>query len=58
MSFRWKTILGIGLIELVFLSLLIWQASSYLRESNEETILARARDTLCLLYTSPSPRDS
>ncbi|WP_421910473.1 response regulator [Marinobacter sp.] len=48
MSFRWKTILGIGLIELVFLSLLIWQASSYLRESNEETILARARDTLML----------
>lgn len=48
MSFRWKTILGIGLIELVFLSLLIWQASSYLRESNEEAILARARDTLML----------
>ena len=48
MSFRWKTILGIGLIELAFLSLLIWQASSYLRESNEEAILARARDTLML----------
>jgi signal transduction histidine kinase/CheY-like chemotaxis protein/HPt (histidine-containing phosphotransfer) domain-containing protein len=48
MSFRWKTILGIGLIELVFLSLLVWQASSYLHESSEAALLARARDTLQL----------
>lgn len=48
MSFRWKTILGIGLIEVFFLSLLIWQASNYLQTSNQATMESRARDTLML----------
>ncbi|QSP93969.1 PAS domain S-box protein [Marinobacter salinisoli] len=48
MSFRWKTILGIAFIEVVFLSLLIWQALSFLETSAEKAVLKRANDTVQL----------
>ncbi|MBU2955893.1 PAS domain S-box protein [Marinobacter sp. F3R08] len=46
MSFRWKTILGIALIEVIFLSLLVWQASTYLQNTGAQALHKRANDTV------------
>ncbi|MBY6032315.1 PAS domain S-box protein [Marinobacter daepoensis] len=48
MSFRWKTVLGVGLIELFFLSVLVWQATSFIRETYHHALEERVRDTLML----------
>ncbi|UDL07042.1 ATP-binding protein [Marinobacter sp. CA1] len=48
MSFRWKTIAGIGLIEVFFLSILVWQAIFFIRETFNDSLEHRARDTLML----------
>ncbi|MBN7769080.1 PAS domain S-box protein [Marinobacter daepoensis] len=48
MSFRWKTVLGVGLIELFFLSVLVWQAISFIRVTYHHALEERARDTLML----------
>ncbi len=45
MSFRYKTIIGVALIEAVMLSLLIWSAISILTSSNELELIKRARTT-------------
>ncbi len=49
MSIKWKTILGIALIELLFLGLLIWQAVQYLSVSNQAALTKRASDTVELI---------
>jgi PAS domain S-box-containing protein len=48
MSFKWKTILGIAAIELVFLSFLVWQAATFIQELGETDIEKRAQDTVML----------
>ena len=42
MSFRLKTILGIALIEAIFLSIIVWSSISYLRTSSLEDISFQA----------------
>lgn len=56
MSFKWKTILGIALIEVVFLSFLVWQASRYIQNLGEVDIEKRVDDTV--LLASAVLRDS
>lgn len=48
MSFRLKTILGIGLIECVLLVLMVLSAQGFLRESNQEQFVQRALSTVSL----------
>ena len=48
MSFRLKTILGIGLIEGLLLILMVVSAQRYLRESNQEQFVQRATSTVKL----------
>ncbi|MCB1812353.1 MAG: PAS domain S-box protein, partial [Candidatus Competibacteraceae bacterium] len=43
MSFRFKTILGIALIEGVLLVILVWQSLAYLHDSNGEQLRQRAQ---------------
>ncbi len=49
MSLRFKTILGIALIEIVFLSLLLWLSLDALRTTNEDQLRGRAHSTAHLL---------
>ncbi|NCA91430.1 MAG: HAMP domain-containing protein, partial [Gammaproteobacteria bacterium] len=49
MSIRLKTILGIALIEIVFLSLLLWLSLDALRTTNEDQLRGRAHSTAHLL---------
>lgn len=51
MSFKWKTILGIAAIEIVFLSFLVWQAARYIQDLGEADIEKRASDTVSLAST-------
>ncbi len=51
MSFRLKTILGIGLIEVLMLSVLVISGLHYLRESNERQLIDRA-DNLARLFAT------
>lgn len=51
MSFKWKTILGIAVIEVVFLSFLVWQAASSIKDLGETDIEKRATDTVSLAST-------
>ncbi|MEM7257479.1 MAG: hypothetical protein AAF404_08830, partial [Pseudomonadota bacterium] len=48
MTFRLKTILGIGVIEAVLLILMVVSAQKFLRESNEEQFVQRATATVSL----------
>ena len=48
MSFRLKTILGIGLIEAVLLVLMVFSAQGFLRDSNQEQFVQRALSTVKL----------
>lgn len=48
MSFKWKTILGIAAIELVFLSFLVWQAARFIQDLGETNIEKRALNTVML----------
>ena len=52
MSFRWKTILGVALIEAALLMLLLWSANYYLRFSNENQLARHVQTTLELLETA------
>ena len=52
MSFRLKTILGIGLIELILLSLLIFSSLDFLSSSNEQQLNERAQTTTALFATT------
>lgn len=52
MSLRWKTILGIALIEGVLLLVLVYTAMGYLRSSNYEGLLKRAQTTASLFATT------
>ena len=54
MSFRLKTVLGIAGIEIVLLSILIVSGLHYLRVSNEQQLLERARTTAKLVATMTS----
>lgn len=49
MSIRFKTILGIALIEVVFLSLLLWLSLDALRTTNQDQLRGRAHSTAHLL---------
>lgn len=49
MSIRLKTILGIALIEVVFLSLLLWVSLDYLRSTNQDQLRGRAQSTAHLI---------
>ena len=51
MSFKWKTILGIAVIEIVFLSFLVWQAARSIKDLGETDIEKRATDTVSLAST-------
>lgn len=51
MSFRLKTILGIGLIELILLTILVVSGMQYLQQSNEHQLTERARTTAQLFAT-------
>ncbi len=46
MSFRFKTILGVALIEAVLLFLLIWSGLDYIESSNEREFTQRAQATV------------
>lgn len=48
MSFRLKTIVGIGLIEGLLLILMVFSAQRFLRESNQEQFVQRATSTVKL----------
>ena len=48
MSFKWKTILGIAAIEIVFLTFLVWQAGNYIQRLGNAEIEKRASDTVSL----------
>lgn len=48
-SIRFKTILGIALIEVVFLSLLLWVSLDYLRSTNQDQLRGRAQSTAHLI---------
>jgi len=52
MSLRWKTILGIALIEAVLLLALVYTAVGYLRSSNYEGLYKRAQTTASLFATT------
>lgn len=52
MSFRLKTILGIAGIEVVLLTLLIWNSLEFLKTSNEEELIKRAATTATLFATT------
>ena len=54
MSFRLKTVLGIAGIEIILLSILIVSSLHYLRVSNEQQLLERARTTAKLVATMTS----
>lgn len=54
MSFRLKTVLGIAGIEIILLSTLIVSSLHYLRVSNEQQLLERARTTAKLVATMTS----
>ncbi|MCF8780024.1 ATP-binding protein [Vibrio sp. IRLE0018] len=45
MSFRIKTIIGIGCIEMVMLMLLVFSAMNYMRQSNEDQFIQKALST-------------
>jgi len=51
MSFRLKTILGIGLIELILLTILVVSGMQYLQQSNERQLMERARTSAQLYAT-------
>lgn len=52
MSFRVKTILGIALIETVFLSVIVWSSLSYLRTSSVEDMVDAARSNSALFVAA------
>lgn len=54
MSFRLKTILGIGAIEITLLAILVVSGLFYLRQSSEAELLTRAQTTAQLLSTMTS----
>ncbi len=49
MSIKWKTVVGIALLETFFLAILIWQAVNYLTVSNQQALSKRAGDTVNLI---------
>ena len=49
MSIKWKTIVGVALLEMFFLAILIWQAVNYLNVSNQQALTKRASDTVNLI---------
>ncbi|MBW2479329.1 MAG: PAS domain S-box protein [Deltaproteobacteria bacterium] len=51
MSFRFKTIIGIAVIEAVTLSLLIWTSLTFLKNSNEKALMERASTTAVMFAT-------
>ncbi len=51
MSFRLKTVIGIGLIEIFLIGLLIVSGMHYIRTSNEQQVLDRAESTTRLAAT-------
>ena len=51
MTFRLKTILGIGVIEAITLSLLIWTSLNFLKTSNESALMERASTTALMFAT-------
>ena len=54
MSFRLKTVLGIAVLEIIFLSILIVGGLHYLRVSNEQQLMERSRTTANLVATMTS----
>ena len=52
MTFRLKTIIGIALIETIFLSLIVWSSLSYLRNSSLEDISYQAESISSLFVTA------
>jgi hypothetical protein len=51
MSFRFKTIIGIAVIEAITLSLLIWTSLTFLKISNEKALMERASTTAVMFAT-------
>lgn len=51
MSFRFKTIIGIAVIEAIALSLLIWTSLNFLKTSNESALMERASTTAVMFAT-------
>ena len=51
MSFRFKTIIGIAVIEAITLSLLIWTSLTFLKTSNEKALMERASTTAVMFAT-------
>ncbi len=52
MSLRWKTILGIALIEGLLLLLLVYTALGYMRSTSYDSLLKRAQTTASLFATT------
>jgi len=52
MSLRWKTILGIALIEGLLLLLLVYTALGYMRSASYDSLLKRAQTTASLFATT------
>lgn len=55
MSFRLKIVLGVAVIQAVFLAILIWNGLNILRSSNEEALLTRAQTTTMLFASLAEP---
>jgi PAS domain S-box-containing protein len=51
MSFRWKTVIGIAVIEALLLCVLIWSSLSFLSESNKQQLAKRAASSARLFAT-------
>jgi signal transduction histidine kinase len=52
MPLRYKTIIGIALIEALMLAILVWNGLAILRYSNETELIKRARSTTSLFVSS------
>ena len=52
MSFRWKLILGVSLIQAILLIILIWSGLSVLQQSSEDALLKRAQTTAKLFAST------
>lgn len=52
LSFRSKTIIGVGLIEALLLSFLVWSSLQFLHDTNAEEINKRAQTTATLFATT------
>ena len=61
MKFLWQQVIGLLLVIFVALAIIATRMEDYIttsiEESRQEQLMNYGRNIICLLYTSPSPRD-